>query len=601
MLKFIRTFIKNKPNSEIAENPDAIAFLRQIGSDVLINSFIVNFSVNGTWNTSLDRLNKFNNLLFTKFSVTTPDEAEKNEVDFIITSSVLDKDNYKVPLKRICTNLGFDSNNIDNMTFLINTTLQPWPTTHGFINTIMECFLVGIKDCIDKLQSEENASCLSQKENKPADFVEKIPCDSSSSPSRYLYLNNSYAGYCNANNSNGNSLFYWFFESQLPCNNETPIIIWLNGGPGASSLAGLFLENGPLKIKDDLTIIPNENSWNKRSHMLFWDQPVGTGFSTNGPENYVKTEEEMAYEFVNALEGFYCKHPEYMSCPLYITGESYAGKYIPYIATEIHLRNNSNINLKGIAIGDGWMEPLIQTKDQIDYSYYLGLIDTNQRKEVLNKYNLFLDCINTGDMSNAFTAGNKVSDMLVNCGGGVNIYDARTWSDASLTPLKTYLSSPLLKKAIHVPECVNWAFADASGPVSDALINDLTAPCVNLFDNLVSLTDNEDNPLYKVLFYTGNFDISCGFAGTETIVRNINWYGKKEWCNLQRLVWYKQINPEVKQTQGCIKSLYNLTQIEIPMSGHQVPLYQPEVSLNMIYNWIFDEEFSTYNPLETEI
>jgi vitellogenic carboxypeptidase-like protein len=319
----------------------------------------------------------------------------------------------------------------------------------------------------------------------------------------------------------------------------------------------------------------------------------------------VKSEEELATQFVNALEYFLEQHPEYRANPLFITGESYAGKYIPYMAREITKHNRETnglpINLKGLAIGNGWMYPKIQTEDQIDYAYMLGLVDTRQEQDAQKQYKVFCDLLDRGKMAEAFDVGTKLSDMLVKCGGGENIYDVRSWSDASIQPLRTYLFSPLVKACIHVPPEVVWQFADAAGPVSDNLKDDMMASVTKLFPELVDL-ETDQAPAYKLLFYTGNFDMSCGFTGTEQILQDMDWKHKKEWTNLKRRVWYRTTGGkgETKQSLGCIKIYRNLAQIEIPMSGHQVPMYQPNISKEMIESWLFDKPFTSYDPLEKE-
>ena len=78
------------------------------------------------------------------------------------------------------------------------------------------------------------------------------------------------------------NLFYWYFKHQDP---NAPLVLWLNGGPGATSMFGLFLENGPLKVTrtgpgdDDFELRAAQNSWADTYNMVFLDQPVGTGFS----------------------------------------------------------------------------------------------------------------------------------------------------------------------------------------------------------------------------------------------------------------------------------------------------------------------------------
>jgi carboxypeptidase C (cathepsin A) len=84
-----------------------------------------------------------------------------------------------------------------------------------------------------------------------------------------------------------NNLFYWLFKNtSLPTNDQTPLVLWLNGGPGASSMFGLFLENGPLKVTktgpgmDDFSLgLAPQGSWGDQVDILYVDQPAGTGFS----------------------------------------------------------------------------------------------------------------------------------------------------------------------------------------------------------------------------------------------------------------------------------------------------------------------------------
>jgi len=62
-------------------------------------------------------------------------------------------------------------------------------------------------------------------------------------------------------------------------------LIWLNGGPGCSSLDGALLELGPYRANPNGTLYPNPGAWNQKMNVLFLDQPVGTGFSPVGSGN----------------------------------------------------------------------------------------------------------------------------------------------------------------------------------------------------------------------------------------------------------------------------------------------------------------------------
>ncbi|MDY6855852.1 MAG: hypothetical protein SWO11_14320 [Thermodesulfobacteriota bacterium] len=105
---------------------------------------------------------------------------------------------------------------------------------------------------------------------------------------------------------------------------------------------------------------------------------------------------------------------------------------------------------------------------------------------------------------------------------------------------------------------------------------------------------NEDGtPALRLLIYTGNLDMSCGVKGMDHILYHLDWSHGDDWQKLDRTVWAA---PRGK-IKGFYKTLENLTQIVIPCSGHLVPISQPENSLEMAYNFVFEREFSTYKPL----
>ena len=172
-------------------------------------------------------------------------------------------------------------------------------------------------------------------------------------------------------------MFFWFFPSQINPRPDTPILLWLQGGPGSTSLFALFNEIGPIYIDTNGNIQLREISWNKNYHLIFIDNPVGTGFSfTDDPEGFVRSQEDVARDLYSALVQFFQIFTEYKSNPFYVTGESYAGKYVPSLTYKIHMENQNPqvkvaINLKGMTIGNGLCDPVNQYMYG-DFLYQVG-------------------------------------------------------------------------------------------------------------------------------------------------------------------------------------------------------------------------------------
>ncbi|KAJ6607825.1 alpha beta-hydrolase [Mycena sp. CBHHK59/15] len=154
------------------------------------------------------------------------------------------------------------------------------------------------------------------------------------------------------------TLFFWAFEKANgtltgSAADTDPWIIWLNGGPGSSSMIGMMTENGPLQVTGDYSIVQNNFSWNKLADTFWIDQPVGTGYSTSDATGYVPDEDQMGRDFVGFLTNLVKIFPSLANRPLHLAGESYAGTYIPYITKTIFSTPNPPVNLTKMIVGDG--------------------------------------------------------------------------------------------------------------------------------------------------------------------------------------------------------------------------------------------------------
>ncbi|KIY51939.1 alpha/beta-hydrolase, partial [Fistulina hepatica ATCC 64428] len=155
------------------------------------------------------------------------------------------------------------------------------------------------------------------------------------------------------------TLFFWGFESEdgsLTSNDtsaDKPWGIWLNGGPGASSMYGLLFENGPIRIAPNYSASRNEYAWSNLTDFFWIDQPVGVGYATADADGYIADEDVMGSDFMGFLSNLVKVFPNLAYRPLYINGESYAGMYIPYILKTYFGMDDPPVNIAKVSIGDG--------------------------------------------------------------------------------------------------------------------------------------------------------------------------------------------------------------------------------------------------------
>ena len=197
--------------------------------------------------------------------------------------------------------------------------------------------------CIVCQEAEEDLIDISQIDMFPQDYSHRL-----------------YSGYLQLAFF-GKKFHYMYAESQHDPVND-PFLLWLNGGPGCSSMIGFLYENGPFIFEQNTTKLKiNPYSWNLKANVMYLESPAGVGFSTGSGEELVYNDTTTAEDNLRALLLFFTKFPGLKKNNFYITGESYAGIYIPTLANLV-LRHNSDsdldrINLKGILVGNGCTHP----------------------------------------------------------------------------------------------------------------------------------------------------------------------------------------------------------------------------------------------------
>ena len=170
-------------------------------------------------------------------------------------------------------------------------------------------------------------------------------------------------------------IFYWYVESKRDPEND-PVVYWTNGGPGCSGLYGFGTEMGPYYFQEDGTVKSNPYAWNNIANMLYVEQPAGVGFSYSlNEDDYTTGDAQAASDAYDLVVAFFEKFPERKPNEFYITSESYGGHYMPQMSLEILKRDvNKEINFKGFAVGNPWVEPIATYITMYQLYYHHGLV-----------------------------------------------------------------------------------------------------------------------------------------------------------------------------------------------------------------------------------
>lgn len=184
-----------------------------------------------------------------------------------------------------------------------------------------------------------------------------------------------YSGYLDG--LDGRKLHYFFVESERSPKSD-PVVLWMNGGPGCSSLTALFTEQGPYRVnKSNPTVVTlNPHRWNRVANVIFLESPAGVGFSYRegkSGRNLTTGDDEVADNNVKAIESFFQKFPHLKSNSFYVTGESYGGIYVPTLSVRL-LKSKSVTNFVGYAIGNGMLDYEKNYDSLVLFGYTHGLI-----------------------------------------------------------------------------------------------------------------------------------------------------------------------------------------------------------------------------------
>ncbi|KAG8500504.1 hypothetical protein CXB51_004417 [Gossypium anomalum] len=361
-----------------------------------------------------------------------------------------------------------------------------------------------------------------------------------------------YAGYVTVNESHGRALFYWFFEATSKPEKK-PLLLWLNGGPGCSSVGiGEAEEVGPFfPQKDEQTLKLNPHRWNKAANLLFIESPVGVGFS------YTNT-----------------------SSDLYQLGDEITGHYVPQLAEVIfdnnkHLPESNYINLKGFMVGNALMDDETDQTGMVDYAWDHAVISDRVYNNIkikcnFSRPNLTQDCKKA---LNAYFDVYYIIDMY-------NLYIPTCVSNSSIGSNRQH---PVIQGvAPHIFSKFDGWHKRLAG--YDPCAPNYTKVYLNRPDVQKALHANVTNISYPWTQCSGDTDGRIPVTSTRLTLNKLGLKINKEWTP-----WYTHH----KQVGGWTIEYEGLMFVSIRGAGHQVPSFKPRQALQIVRHFLANKKLSS--------
>ncbi|TFK88356.1 alpha/beta-hydrolase [Polyporus arcularius HHB13444] len=398
-------------------------------------------------------------------------------------------------------------------------------------------------------------------------------------------------------------LFFWFFPPG-PQGSLDDLIFWTNGGPGCSSLEGLLQENGPFQWSyGQAHPTQNEFSWTNLSSIIYLEQPVGTGFSQGHPN--ATDENDVAAQIVGFLQQFLDVFSELQGKKLHLSGESYAGMYVPYLANYIYEHPGAlNLNLTGFFVADpvlGWdvvqeQIPAVNFVHKYEHVFSLNQTFMAELDAVAAKCN-YADYMEKHvtyppkgilplpGKSTEADRGCDVWDMIFDAALAVNpafniyrIFD--TWPILwdvlgfpgsffqSQSPI--YFDRPEVKAAIHAPSNTTWAECSDVNvfPRGDKSL----PPAFTVLPNAIEKSE-------RAVIVHGLADFILIAEGTRIVIQNMTWNGQQ---GFQTPIKNDSFVVDGMGALGQTHTERGLTYFEVALSGHMIPQFSPRAAFQIM-------------------
>ncbi|EOA30599.1 hypothetical protein CARUB_v10013730mg [Capsella rubella] len=387
-------------------------------------------------------------------------------------------------------------------------------------------------------------------------------------------------GYIGVGEEEEVQLFYYFIKSERNPE-EDPLLLWLSGGPGCSSISGLLYENGPMTVKHEVyngtlpSLVSATYSWTKISSIIYLDQPVGTGFSYSRTQLVNKAsdtgEVKRIHEFLHKWLG---KHQEFLSNPFYAGGDSYSGLIIPALVQEISKGNyiccKPPINLKGYVLGNPVTEYEIEQNHRIPYAHGMALISDElyeSMKRICKGEYINVDPRNAECL--------KLVEEYQKCIGRINL-------PLIITPLCEKTSPDCYEYRYFLTaywandERVQKSLFVKKGSIGEWVRCYLDIPYTRDIKSSVPYHMNNSIDGYPSLIYSGDHDMVVPFLGTQAWIRSLNYSLIDDWRP-----W--MIGDQIA---GYTRTYANKMTLATIKGGGHTAEYKPEESYIMFQRWI---------------